>query len=143
MSFALRAFLLLVDLGFLVYWLVTGLELLPPAWLYPHHDEPVMVAWNWSFMPLDLVVSATGLSAVFLWRTRDPRWSRLALLSLAFTSASGLNAVAFWALRREFDVGWWLPNLVLLLGPWPFVWRLTGPPQPPEASESESVPQRP
>lgn len=117
----LRSFLLLVDLGFLAYWLVTGLRLLPAAWLYAHHDDPVMVAWNFSFLPLDLVVSATGLAAVALAARADARWSRLALVSLAFTSASGLNAIAFWALRGDFELGWWLPNLVLLVGPWAFM----------------------
>jgi hypothetical protein len=23
-------------------------------------------------------------------------------------------------MRGDFDLGWWAPNLVLLLGPWPF-----------------------
>lgn len=123
-SWALRAFLLSVDLGFLAYWLITGAQLLPADWLYAHHDDPVMVAWNWSFMPLDLLISATGLTAVFSARRRDARWLLWALLSLMATSASGLNAIAFWALRGDFDLGWWAPNLVLLLGPWPFVWQL-------------------
>lgn len=130
MTSPLRGFMLIVDLGFVAYWLVTGLELLPAAWLYAHHDEPLMVAWNWSFMPLDLVVSATGLGAVLLSRLGDRRWARLALVSLAFTSASGLNALAFWLLRSEFDLGWWLPNLVLLAGPWPFIWKLSRSPEP-------------
>ncbi|MDB4987596.1 MAG: hypothetical protein JWN04_2774 [Myxococcaceae bacterium] len=124
MSSSLRTFLWIVDLSFLLYWLVTGFHLLPASWLYAHHDEPAMVAWNFSFWPLDLVVSATGLSAVALWRRGRAGWAPLALLSLAFTSASGLNAVAFWALRGEFDLGWWLPNLVLLAGPWPFILQL-------------------
>ena len=121
---SLRRFLLVVDVGFLLYWAITGLHLLPPSWLYAHHDDPVMVAWNFSFLPLDLVVSATGLGAVLLSRRGDERWAQLALLSLAFTSASGLNAIAFWALRGEFELGWWAPNLALLLGPWVFISRL-------------------
>jgi hypothetical protein len=122
----LKAFLLTVDLGFLAYWLVTASGALPASWLYARHDEPVMVAWNWSFLPLDLLVSATGLSSLVLQRRGEPRWALLATLSLAFTSASGLNAIAFWALQRDFDLSWWAPNLVLLLVPWPFLralWR--------------------
>jgi hypothetical protein len=124
MSTSLRVFLWVVDVGLLLYWLVTGFHLLPASWLYAHHDEPVLVAWNFSFLPLDLVVSGTGLTAVVLWRRGRPAWSRFALVSLAFTSASGLNAVAFWALRGEFELGWWLPNLVLMAAPWPFLWGL-------------------
>jgi hypothetical protein len=120
-SRALRGFLLLVDLGFLAYWSISALHLVPAAWLYAHYDDPVMVAWNWSFLPLDLFVSATGLSGLWLARRQNPRWPILALVSLAFTSASGLNAIAFWALRSDFDLAWWAPNVVLFLGPWPFV----------------------
>lgn len=120
----LRVFLLSVDVGFLIYWLITLAQVLPAEWLYAHHDDPVMVAWNWSFLPLDLLVSASGLSALMAERRGDARWVLLAMLSLAATSASGMNALAFWTLRGDFDWGWWAPNLVLLLGPWPFVWRL-------------------
>jgi hypothetical protein len=48
----------------------------------------------------------------------------LALLSLAFTVASGLNAIAFWAIRGEFDGLWWLLNLYLMLYPLVFIPRL-------------------
>ena len=125
-SRSLRLFLLCVDLGFIFYWLTSALRLLPAEWLYAHHDDPVMVAWNWSFLPLDLFVSATGLASLLLARRQDARWPLLALLSLAFTSASGLNAIAFWALRGDFDIAWWTPNLLLFLVPWIFirgVWR--------------------
>lgn len=123
-SRALRVFMLSVDLGFVLYWLITVGNILPASALYAHHDDPVMVAWNWSFMPLDLLVSATGLSALLMAKRADPRWPLLAALSLSATAASGLNAIAFWALRGDFDLSWWAPNLVLLLGPWPFVWQL-------------------
>jgi hypothetical protein len=116
--------MLSVDVGFILYWLITLANVLPAEWLYAHHDDPVMVAWNWSFMPLDLLISATGLGAVLAAKRGDARWSLLAMLSLAATSASGLNAIAFWGLRGDFDLGWWAPNLVLLAGPWPFVWGL-------------------
>src|SRR5687768_6238544 len=96
---ALRSFLAVVDGAFLVYWVTSAMRLLPAEWLYAHHDDPVMVAWNWSFFPLDILASAAGLSALFLMRKADPRWPIVAATSLAFTSASGLNAVAFWALQ--------------------------------------------
>jgi len=121
MPVALRAFLVVVDVGFVVYWLVSACGALPPEWLYAHHDDPVMMSWNWSFLPLDLVVSGSGLCAVFLARRGDDRWQKLALVSLAFTSASGLNAISFWALQRDVNISWWIPNLVLLLGPWPLL----------------------
>ena len=121
---ALKWQLLAVDIGFVVYWAISLLHLLPPDAMYAHYDDPVVRAWNFSFLPLDLAVSASGFGAVALARSRDPRWRLLAILSLTLTSVSGLQAVAFWALRRDWDPSWWLPNLVLLLYPLPHLRRL-------------------
>ncbi len=112
-----RLVMLVVDLGFLAYWAVTGLHLVPPDWLYRDAADPVLVAWNLSFLPLDLLVSASGLTALRLSRRGDPRARVLAAGSLALTSASGLMAVAFWALRGDFEPGWWAPNLALVIAP--------------------------
>jgi hypothetical protein len=110
----------LTDGGFVLYWLITALALIPPEYLYNDYTQPILVAWNWSFLPLDLAVSLTGFLALAQAR-RGRAWEGLALLSLAFTSASGLNALAFWVIRREFDPTWWLPNLYLLLYPLAYI----------------------
>ena len=112
-----------VDIGFIVYWAVTLLALLPEAWLFKDYHHPILHAWNWSFLPLDLLISATGLASVRLWRRGDPRWAPLSVLSLALTATSGLQAVSFWALRGDFDPSWWALNLFLLLYPLPFLAR--------------------
>lgn len=119
----LRPIFLAVDFGFIAYWLVTALQLLPAEWLYQDHGDPLMVAWNWSFAPLDLAVSVTGLWSLRLWNRRDPRHVRLALVSLALTSASGFQAISFWVARCDFNLWWWAPNLFLLLYPWYFIAR--------------------
>jgi hypothetical protein len=124
LSRPLRAFMLVTDLGFLAYWVVTLLHVLPAAWLFKDYDNPILQSWNVSFLPLDLVVSAVGLTALTLARRGDGRARAAALLSLSLTSASGLMAVAFWTLRRDFDPLWWAPNLVLLLAPLCFLPRL-------------------
>jgi len=112
-----RIAFLATDLGFIAYWLVTLLHLVPAEYLFNDYADPMMTAWNWSFLPLDLLVSVTGLTALALERRGDPRFRDFAVISLAFTFASGLNALAFWAIRRDFNVGWWLPNLYLLISP--------------------------
>jgi hypothetical protein len=116
----LRVLLALTDLGFLAYWAVTLLHVLPEAYLFKDYRDPLVVAWNWSFLPLDLAVSATGLASLWLERRANPRWPALALVSLTLTSCSGLMALAFWTLRRDFDLTWWLPNAFLLLYPLAF-----------------------
>ncbi len=59
---------LATDLGFIAYWLVTLLHLIPAEYLFNDYADPVMTASNWSFLPLDLAVSATGLRALAMQR---------------------------------------------------------------------------
>ena len=120
---ALRPIFLVVDIGFVIYWVVSFLGVVPAEFLYANYNDPMMVAWNWSFAPLDLAVSATGLWSLALFRKKDARCKKLALVSLALTSASGFQAISFWAIRGDFDFSWWAPNLFLLLYPWYFIHR--------------------
>jgi hypothetical protein len=120
----LSPFFLITDIGFIVYWLLTGLALIPPEHAFSDYKNPLIVAWNWSFLPLDLAISATGLSAVYLHRKSNNFWKSLALISLAFTVTSGLNAIAFWVIRGDFNLTWWLPNLYLMLYPLFFIPKL-------------------
>lgn len=46
------------------------------------------------------------------------------LISLVLTSTAGLQALAFWALRGDFTLSWWAPNLFLLLFPLPGIAHL-------------------
>jgi len=116
-----RPFFLVTDIGFLLYWAITAMHVLPPGWLFKDYDQSLAVAWNWSFLPLDLFVSATGLGSLVLARTRPQVAVRLAALSLVLTSCSGLQAISFWTARCDLDIGWWVPNLYLLLYPLPFL----------------------
>ena len=114
----------ITDVAMLLYWALTALAALgavalPPAALYKDYHDLVLVAWNWSFMPLDLAFAASGLASVARAR-RGGEWRGLAIVSLSLTMCAGGMALAFWTLRHDFDLGWWLPNLVLLLGP--LVW---------------------
>jgi hypothetical protein len=120
---SLRILFLCVDLGFVTYWLVTALHVVPAAYLFKDYANPILSAWNWSFLPLDLAVSFSGMTALLLARRGDSRAERWAVVSLALTSTSGLQAIAFWALRRDFDVLWWAPNAFLLLYPLPYLAR--------------------
>jgi hypothetical protein len=119
----LRPLFLVVDLGFIAYWAITLAGVIPAEYLFKDYDDPILQAWNWSFLPLDLGISATGLAA--LRRARTGRaWRSLAIVSLVLTPCSGLMAVSFWALRGDFDPAWWAPNLFLLLYPLFYLPRL-------------------
>ena len=126
MSPVLKRLMLATDIGLLGYWAATalaalGLVNLPPEWLYSDYHNAQTVAWNWSFLPLDVMLSAFGLASVRLAGHGNAGWQRLALVSLALTSCAGLMAVSFWAIRGEFDPAWWAVNLFLLMWPLPYL----------------------
>ncbi len=121
----LPTFFLITDLAMLLYWGITAVHLISPAYLYSDYTNPILVDWNWSFFPLDMLISATGLFSLYRRRSGQP-WKQMALLSLTLTLCSGLQAIAFWTLRHDFDPTWWLPNLYLLLYPLFFIPRLLG-----------------
>ncbi|GBF49336.1 hypothetical protein LPTSP4_08470 [Leptospira ryugenii] len=113
----LRYFFLVVDIGFIIYWIITLLGVIPNEYLFKDYENPILSAWNWSFLPLDLMISFTGLRSLWLYRKDRPVWKSWALVSLTLTFCSGLQAISFWALRQDFDLSWWIPNLFLLLYP--------------------------
>ena len=117
----LKYYFFVVDIGFIAYWVITLLELVPAEYLFKDYSNPIIVAWNWSFLPLDLFISATGLTSIYLYQNNNPKWIPLALISLVLTSCSGLQAIAFWTMHADFDIAWWLPNLFLLLYPLFFI----------------------
>lgn len=112
----------ITDVMFLLYWSLSGLGQagilhIPRDWMYAHYDQAQVIAWNWSFLPVDLAFSVLGLSAVAAARRGAPVWRPLALLSLAFTMAAGGMAVSYWAILGEFEPAWFLPNLALVIWP--------------------------
>jgi hypothetical protein len=79
---ATKVLMLLTDIGFVVYITVTGLALIPPEWAFADYTSPLMVAWNWSFLWIDLAASLTGLTSLALLRRGSPSGPGLMLVSL-------------------------------------------------------------
>jgi len=126
MGTGLTVGLLITDIAFLLYWTAAALHAadlihIPQAWLYANADDARVVAWNWSFFPLDVAFSLTGLAAVRAARRGHSAWRPLALISLILTMVAGGMAVGYWAILGEFDPFWIGSNSVLLLWPAPFV----------------------
>ena len=120
----LKKFFLITDSGFILYWLITLLHLIPEEYLFKDYHNSILVAWNWSFLPLDFLISFTGLLSLFLYKVRSNNWKPIALISLVFTFCSGLQAISFWIIRWDFDLIWWVPNLFLLVYPVFFIPQL-------------------
>lgn len=124
-----RRLMLFTDIGMLLYWGVTiamAMKLLdiPGEWLFKDYHDPRVMAWNWSFFPLDIFLSVTGLMALRLENSGHPNWKPMAAVSLTLTHCAGLMAIAYWAIMGDFDPSWWIPNLFLMLWPLPFLYQL-------------------
>lgn len=117
----MRVALTVTEIGMLAYWLIalamlTGWQIIPPDQMYSDHADPVMVAWNWSFLPLDLGFAVLGLYGRF--SVADPaRKRQVELVALTLMFCAGLMALSFWSLRQWFDPLWWGLNLWLVLLP--------------------------
>ncbi|QMV43067.1 DUF5360 family protein [Cohnella cholangitidis] len=117
MNKTLKTLMWVTDIGFVLYWSITWLGLIPKEYLYQDYANELLVAWNLSFVPLDLFISATGAASLILHKRQHPAWLPLCILSLSLTFCSGLQAIAFWGIRLDFDPTWWIPNLYLLIYP--------------------------
>jgi len=111
----LNKLLTATEVGMLAYWVLAvsmalGLVNVPPDWMYANHDDPMVVAWNWSFFPIDVLFAGTGLVARYSGRAPE----RLAEASLTLMFCAGTMALSFWTLRGEFDPFWWGANLWLV-----------------------------
>jgi hypothetical protein len=85
--------------------------------LYKDYTNSILVAWNWSFFPIDMLISISGLNTIRLYRKNSNLWVFFALGSLFLTFCSGLMAISFWIFHNDFDLAWWIPNLFLLIYP--------------------------
>ena len=93
----------ITDIGMLSYWGVTALMALsilsvPGEWLFKDYHDARVMAWNWSFLPIDLLLSITGLWALRLERADDQRWRIWAAISLTLTVCAVLMAISYWIL---------------------------------------------
>jgi hypothetical protein len=104
-----------VDIGFLAYWLSIAMSVLPASSMFDGYADPRVQAWNWSFLPLDVAASATGLSALRLLRIGSPVAGVLTAVSLTLTAVAGGMAIAYWAVLGDVELLWWAPNLALLV----------------------------
>jgi len=128
--------LTVTDVAFILYWTLAALSQLgllhiPPEWMYANYEQRDVIAWNWSFLPMDLAFSAFGLMSVAAARRGDPVWRSYAIVSLTLTMAAGGMAVSYWAILGQFNPSWFLSNLLLVIWPLFFMRRLLRIPEAP------------
>ena len=90
------------EVGMILYWvfagaLVAGWIEIDPALMYSDYENPLVVAWNWSFFPIDIAFALSGLAAKFL---PLPAMQRFKLETVAATLmlCAGLMAISFWVI---------------------------------------------
>ena len=116
-----RVFLTVTEAGMLLYWAIASLvafELIQvsPEIMYSDYDNPVVVSWNWSFFPLDVLFASTGLISRYTILNRANR-NTLSMFSLSLMFCAGLMAISFWVIEQFFDPFWWGINLWLVVLP--------------------------
>lgn len=107
------------ELGMLAYWvlagaLVAGLVRIDPSLMYSNYENPLVVAWNWSFFPIDVAFAMIGLTARFGSTSGLLRFKLEATASVLMLCA-GLMAVSYWTMTGEFSPLWWGMNLWLVV----------------------------
>ncbi len=111
-------FLTITEVGMLLYWAFATIVVLnwiyvPPEYMYSDYQNPLIVAWNWSFFPLDVLFAVLGLTARFFVQSRSKELI-LSTLSLGLMFCAGLMAVSFWIIQGSFDPFWWGINIWLM-----------------------------
>lgn len=129
MSRSLAFLISITDILFMTYWTMAAVALfglfeMPPELMYRDHEETRVMAWNWSFFPLDVCFSVFGYLALSANRRGDPVWRVYALISLTLTMTAGGMAVVYWTILREFDPSWYIPNFILFVWPLLFFKRI-------------------
>ena len=120
-----KAIVWVIDIGFIVYWSLIILRVLPPEVMFEGYEKPEVQAWNWSFLPLDIAAAVTGIVGQTAKRCD---YTVLLTSSLVLTSVAGGMALSYWVVLGYFDILWWAPNLVLFLFPlWPLYCFITNP----------------
>ena len=74
LSKSLKGLFLFTDIGFILYWVFTALALIPKEYLYQDYTNELLVAWNWSFFPLDILISITGMYSIYLHKQMNIKW---------------------------------------------------------------------
>lgn len=114
----LRPITTITELLMLIYWiLATALVLdiidVDPALMYSDHENPLVVAWNWSFFPIDVAFASIGLYAKY----GDVEYNRkfkLEVTAAALMVCAGLMAISYWVITGDFSPTWWAMNLWLI-----------------------------
>ena len=107
------------EIAMLLYWVLAGalaldLVSIDPSLMYSNYQEPLVLAWNWSFFPIDVAFAITGLVARFRVKQGQFRF-KLEVIAAVLMFCAGLMAISFWTITGDFDLTWWSMNIWLVV----------------------------
>ena len=107
------------ELSMLIYWILAaalslGLVSINPSLMYSDYQNPLVIAWNWSFFPIDVAFAVIGLTARFSVKDGSLRF-KLEVIAGVLMLCAGLMAISYWTITGDFDPTWWGMNLWLII----------------------------
>jgi hypothetical protein len=107
------------ELSMLAYWILAaalslGLVSINPSLMYSDYQNPLVIAWNWSFFPIDVAFAVIGLTARFGVKDGSLRF-KLEVIAGVLMLCAGLMAISYWTITGDFDPTWWGMNLWLII----------------------------
>jgi succinate dehydrogenase hydrophobic anchor subunit len=102
-----------------LYWilaaaLVLNLVRIDPSLMYSDHQNPLVVAWNWSFFPIDIAFAGMGLFAKY-GNVSGGRKFKLEISAATLMICAGLMAISYWVITGDFNLTWWVVNIWLVV----------------------------
>jgi len=126
-----RKLLTITEVGMTIYWVfavivIVGLINVPPEYMYSDYNNPIIVSWNWSFFPVDILFATLGLFSRF-GKSSLYHKQMLSTVSLSLMFCAGVMAISFWIIQGEYNPFWWGINLWLVaLSSWVFIGNYCG-----------------
>ncbi|MFC9898119.1 DUF5360 family protein [Nocardia sp. NPDC127579] len=112
-----KILLLVTDALLVLYWIAVAVNAIPKDAAFRDYSNPIVQAWNWSFLPLDLAAVLFGFAGVYLVRVQHRLGWLVLTVGLTLTFCAGFMAISFWAFAGDFNPVWWLSNALLMIVP--------------------------
>ena len=81
--------------------------------MYSDYKNPLVVAWNWSFFPIDIAFASIGLFAKYGNAAGTLKF-KLEILAATLMFCAGLMAISYWVITGDFNPSWWAVNIGLI-----------------------------
>ncbi len=114
----LRLATTITELLMVLYWiLATALILklvnIDPTLMYSDYKNPLVVAWNWSFFPIDIAFASIGLFSRY-GNVNGRRKLKFEVTAATLMVCAGLMAISYWVITGDFSLTWWAVNIWLV-----------------------------